>query len=190
MTTTARVWDSSPVPFTSALAVAIFVGRLVMLLLRPRRVPDWAAALGGGVLLVVVGVLPLGDALGQLAASWNVFLFFLGLGRALVQQLHEYLASVAEACAWLTGTPPPPPRKQQVGRPESHRKRRWDRLTLEQQLVLNAAGTLYRDALWWNPSALDYLHQRALFGLTGLPGLPLSATRTASTPPGRAQSPG
>ena len=64
-------------------------------------------------------------------------------------QLHEHLTSVAEACAWLTGTPPPPPRKKHESRPESpHRDRRWDRLTLEQQLVLNAAGTLYRDALW------------------------------------------
>jgi arsenical pump membrane protein len=68
------------VPITSAAAAAIFVSSLVLLLVRPRRVPDWAAALGGGTLLVVIGVLPVGDALGQLAASWNVFLFFLGLG--------------------------------------------------------------------------------------------------------------
>ena len=45
----------------SVLAAAIFVGSLVLLLPRPHRVPDWAAALGGGLLLVVVGVLPSGD---------------------------------------------------------------------------------------------------------------------------------
>lgn len=43
-----------------ALAAAIFLGSLVLLLVRPRYVADWAAALGGGALLVVVGVLPAG----------------------------------------------------------------------------------------------------------------------------------
>jgi arsenical pump membrane protein len=37
------------------------------------------------VLLVLVGVLPLGAAIDQLAASWNVFLFFLGLGLSAAQ---------------------------------------------------------------------------------------------------------
>jgi DNA primase len=35
-------------------------------------------------------------------------------------------------------------------------------LTLEQQLVLNAAGALYRDALWRNPRARAYLAERGL----------------------------
>jgi arsenical pump membrane protein len=61
---------------------AIFVGSLGLLLARPTRVPDWAAALGGGLLFVVLGLLPLEAALEQLVASWNVFLFFLGLGLA------------------------------------------------------------------------------------------------------------
>jgi arsenical pump membrane protein len=71
---------STPMPFTSAVAAAILLGSLAVLLVRPSRVPDWAGAFGGGMLLVVLGVLPLQEALGQLAASWNVFLFFLGLG--------------------------------------------------------------------------------------------------------------
>jgi len=41
--------------------------------------------------------------------------------------------------------------------PPVQRERRWDRLTLEQQLVLNAAGALYRDALWRSPRARAYL---------------------------------
>jgi arsenical pump membrane protein len=68
------------VPITSAAGGAIFIGSLVLLLLRPARVPDWAAALGGGVLLVLVGVVPPAAAIEQLAGAWNVFLFFLGLG--------------------------------------------------------------------------------------------------------------
>src|SRR5260370_26800631 len=75
-----HIRDSCSVPITSAICGAIFVGSLALLLVRPRRVPDWAAALGGGVLLVVVGVLPVGAAFQQLGTSWNVFLFFLGLG--------------------------------------------------------------------------------------------------------------
>jgi DNA primase len=35
-------------------------------------------------------------------------------------------------------------------------------LTLEQQLVLNTAGALYRDALWRNPRARAYLQSRGL----------------------------
>src|ERR1051326_6709691 len=78
-------------------------------------------------------------------------------------QLHEHLGSVAEACAWLTGTPTPPvstrPRSSAAN---AESQRRWDRLTLEQQLVLNTAGALYRDALWRNPRARAYLERRGL----------------------------
>jgi len=66
-------------------------------------VPDWVAALGGGVLLLVLGVLPLGDALLQLADAWNVFLFFLGLGlsAATADQAGVFRAA-AEAAARLS----------------------------------------------------------------------------------------
>jgi len=63
-------------------------------------------------------------------------------------KLRENLTTFGEACAWLTGTPvAPSQRVDTTVRPSEQRDRRWDRLTLEQQLVLNAAGTLYRDAL-------------------------------------------
>jgi DNA primase len=78
-------------------------------------------------------------------------------------RMHEHLENVGEACTWLTGTPVPSAR--QASKPSgspSHRERRWDPLTLEQQLVLNAAGALYRDALWRNPSARAYLAERGL----------------------------
>jgi len=78
-------------------------------------------------------------------------------------RLHEQLATVGEACAWLTGIPAPDVRERSVPIvPPVQRERRWDRLTLEQQLVLNAAGALYRDALWRSPRARAYLTWRGL----------------------------
>jgi len=76
---------------------------------------------------------------------------------------HEQLTTVGEACTWLTGTPAPKATPRSVSpAPPNQRERRWDRLTLEQQLVLNAAGALYRDALWRNPRARAYLADRGL----------------------------
>ncbi|MBV9325491.1 MAG: arsenic transporter, partial [Chloroflexi bacterium] len=66
-----------PEPLTAGV---LFAGSLVVLLVRPRRVPDWAAALGGGLLMVVVGIWTPQQAAGQLAESGDVLLFFLGLG--------------------------------------------------------------------------------------------------------------
>ncbi len=88
---------------TATLAATVFAGSLILLLVGPRRVPDWVAALGGGVLLLVLGVLPLGDALLQLADAWNVFLFFLGLGlsAATADQAGVFRAA-AEAAARLS----------------------------------------------------------------------------------------
>ena len=78
-------------------------------------------------------------------------------------RLHEHLNTLSEACAWLTGTAPPVITRRPVAtEPSRQRERRWDRLTLEQQLVLNAAGALYRDALWRNARARAYLAERGL----------------------------
>jgi len=78
-------------------------------------------------------------------------------------RLHEHLASVSEACAWLTGTPVPPTRNvSRASDDTDQRERRWDRLTLEQQLVMNAAGVLYRDGLARNRAARSYLRERGI----------------------------
>jgi DNA primase len=78
-------------------------------------------------------------------------------------RLHERLASVSEACAWLAGTPVPPVRNiSRTSDEMDQRERRWDRLTLEQQLVMNAAGVLYRDGLARNPTARSYLRERGI----------------------------
>jgi hypothetical protein len=56
-----------------------------------------------------------------------------------------------------------------TGRPNTHHpasrplpERRWDRLTLEEQIVLNIAGALYRDLLWKHRAAVEYLRERGL----------------------------
>jgi DNA primase len=78
-------------------------------------------------------------------------------------RLHQHLGTVAEACAWLVGTPPPPPRKSASGYMSAHQpERRWDRLTLQEQLVMNAAGALYRDGLWRNAAAVRYVRGRGI----------------------------
>jgi arsenical pump membrane protein len=68
-----------PEPLTAAV---LFAASLSVLLVRPWRVPDWAAALGGGLLMVAVGIWTPQQAVGQLAQSGDVMLFFVGLGVA------------------------------------------------------------------------------------------------------------
>jgi DNA primase len=77
-------------------------------------------------------------------------------------RLHEQLDTVAEACTWITGAPIPRTLTPDSRPGKAEGQRRWDRLTLEQQLVLNAAGALYRDALWRNPRARAYLTGRGV----------------------------
>src|SRR5947207_830544 len=47
-------------------------------------------------------------------------------------------------------------------RPQTERVRRWDRLTLAEQAVMNMAGTVYHHALWREPRALAYLRDRGI----------------------------
>ena len=80
----------------------------------------------------------------------------------------------AEACARLAGAPrpagcppgasePPGPGASPAPRPRGDlRAGRWDRLTLEQQVLMNSVCALYRHALWRAPAALAYLRGRGL----------------------------
>ncbi len=65
-----------------------------------------------------------------------------------------------EACERLTGLPPHP--HAQAWHSQSTRERRWDRLTLDEQVLMNSACALYRHALWREPRALTYLRERAI----------------------------
>lgn len=68
--------------------------------------------------------------------------------------------SFAQACQHLaestSRTKPPPFARRGPLTP------RWDRLTLEQQVVLNTAGAIYRHCLWREPKALVYARERGL----------------------------
>jgi Na+/H+ antiporter NhaD/arsenite permease-like protein len=46
---------------------------------RPKGLPEWAAALGGGGAMVLLGIVSLGQVMGVLDDNLNVFGFFLGL---------------------------------------------------------------------------------------------------------------
>ena len=86
-----------PEPLTAGV---LFAGSLGLLLFRPRRVPDWASALGGGLLMLALGVWTPQQALGQLADSADVLLFFVGLGIASTTADH---AGLFQATAHLAG---------------------------------------------------------------------------------------
>jgi DNA primase len=47
-------------------------------------------------------------------------------------------------------------------KPPVDRARRWDRLTLAEQVVMNMAGAVYHHALWRAPQALAYLRDRGI----------------------------
>jgi arsenical pump membrane protein len=59
--------------------IAVFALTLTLVMLRPKRVTEWMAAALGGLLMLIGGRVSLEDAAHTLAASWNVFGFFLGL---------------------------------------------------------------------------------------------------------------
>lgn len=89
-----------------AAAVAIFAASLVLVLVRPRGLPDWAAALGGGLVMVASGLLPVREALAQLGGAWNVFLFFLGLAvsSAVAEQAGLFRTAAALAARTARGS--------------------------------------------------------------------------------------
>lgn len=64
------------------------------------------------------------------------------------------------AVAHLDGSPPQ--KLPASPAPTAKRERRWDRLTLEEQVVMNTASALYQDRLWREPRALAYVRGRGL----------------------------
>jgi DNA primase len=67
-----------------------------------------------------------------------------------------------EACARLLRQPRSARTTGSALRRDRPRERRWDRLLLEEQLVLNTAMTLYRAAFWRTPAARAYVRARGI----------------------------
>lgn len=68
--------------------------------------------------------------------------------------------SFTDACRALAESGPAP------GKPGVDRKlthvRRWERLRLDEQVVMNTAGAIYQHTLWRTPKALEYLRSRGI----------------------------
>lgn len=92
-------------------------------------------------------------------ARW--FCYRCGIGGDAIDFIRrsEHLGFV-EACQRLTGLPAHP-RPQSIGG-RVKRERRWDRLTLEEQVLMNTACALYQHALWREARALTYLRERGI----------------------------
>jgi arsenical pump membrane protein len=65
--------------FKVVLTIAIFAVTLVGIIVRPWRLNEGGAALIGGALVLVTGLVSLPQAGAALLADWNVFFFFLGM---------------------------------------------------------------------------------------------------------------
>ncbi|MGE3272128.1 MAG: SLC13 family permease [Chloroflexota bacterium] len=66
-------------PLAPGLAVAVAAVTLVLILLRPRGLPEMVSALGGALAMLGLGLVAPQDAVQAVAGSWNVLLFFVGL---------------------------------------------------------------------------------------------------------------
>jgi arsenical pump membrane protein len=79
------------------LVTATFLVTLVLIMVRPRGLSEALTALAGGGIMLLIGAVGPGEALGVLAENWNVFGFFLGL---------MAIATLAEGAGffdWLAG---------------------------------------------------------------------------------------
>jgi arsenical pump membrane protein len=66
-------------PYREATAAAIFLVTMAAVITRPRRIDESVSAALGAMAMLALGIVTPGEALGQLAAYWNLFLFFFGL---------------------------------------------------------------------------------------------------------------
>ena len=66
------------------------------------------------------------------------------------------------ACDQILGVPPPPARPAAPAPAPPTEPRRWDRLSVDEQTLMNKACAIYHDRLLHAPRALDYLRSRAV----------------------------
>ncbi|HEX8917353.1 MAG TPA: ArsB/NhaD family transporter [Chloroflexota bacterium] len=64
---------------TGAEAVVVAALTLALVVARPRGLNEGVAALLGGALVLLLGLVPIGQALELEAGNWNIFLFFAGM---------------------------------------------------------------------------------------------------------------
>lgn len=94
--------------------------------------------------------------------SYRWYCYRCGLGGDAIDFIRrQEQCGFAEACQRLDGGPQSFASPANAA-PPAPSPRRWDRLTLEEQVVMNTAGALYQHALWREPRALAYLRERAL----------------------------
>jgi arsenical pump membrane protein len=65
--------------FDTVLPLVVFGATLILIMVRPKKLNEAITALGGAVLMLLLGRVQIGEAAGVLAGKWDVFLFFLGL---------------------------------------------------------------------------------------------------------------
>ncbi len=72
---------ASGLPSVAATSIAgvIFLATLALIMLRPRRLNEALAALGGAAAMILAGIISPLQALQTLLSDWNIFLFFLGM---------------------------------------------------------------------------------------------------------------
>lgn len=62
-----------------AVVVVIALLTIAAVIVRPRRLAEGASALGGALLMIVLGLVTPAHAVASVTANWNVLLFFVGL---------------------------------------------------------------------------------------------------------------
>jgi len=61
------------------LGTAIFLLTVLAVITRPRGIPEWASALAGAAVAILLGLIPAPAAIGAIRANWNVLAFFVGI---------------------------------------------------------------------------------------------------------------
>lgn len=86
------------------IGLVIFVATLLVVMIRPYRIPEAAAV--GAVLMMLGGFVAPGKALSVLAGQWNVFGFFLGLMviAAVAEQAGIFDALARHLARWAGGS--------------------------------------------------------------------------------------
>ena len=92
---------------SAPLAIVIFLVTIALVITRPRGLTEARAALLGAVVMVLAGLLPLGDAASNVGGHWNVLLFFVGLtGAAAIAERSGLFEALAGTSARLSGGSP------------------------------------------------------------------------------------